>query len=427
MISIEFKKAERDRKKKALEAEFAGIFAEIARKKEYLDSFESKIADMESNRQRKEREFKRLQRNLMELLSEQKRELDNIREKGIELEIATAESAAAASATAIKAKEHEKQTEAIFSNTEELMKFQFMSMGLTYFSAMNMLQGLRDINSDTTSSAISTSAETAVAAAAASAAANIPSMKKLDLGAGELLSAIEEKEKVKAQEKKKQLEEDKKILSEPFPLDIDDWTVDDICRWLKSLSLGQYIKAFREACVDGEFLMELTPDDLKDVLGVEHALHIKKILFARDKLRRDKKLSSPSSRPNSHRVSNIKLQNKSFDSSERNSLISDTNTLSKTEVLEDNEETQNREYDKDTVFNWCNQGRSKKVEEAINNGFNINTVDINGNSMLIISCENVDRQMVEMLLTHKCDIDYKNRDGNTALHFAMSNDPTVYL
>ena len=53
------------------------------------------IGGMEATRQRKDREFQRLQRNLMELLSEQKEALDQLREKGVELETATATSAAA--------------------------------------------------------------------------------------------------------------------------------------------------------------------------------------------------------------------------------------------------------------------------------------------------------------------------------------------
>lgn len=491
-VALDFKKAERDRKKKALEAEFAGIFSEIGKKKEYLETFEAKIADMESNRQRKEREFKRLQRNLMELLAEQKRELDNIREKGIELEVATAQSAAAASATATKAKEHEKKTEAIFNNTEELMKFQFMSMGLTYFSAMNMLQGLRDINSDTTSSAISASAETAVAAAAAAAAANIPTMKKLDLGADELLSAVEEKEKMKALERKKQLEEEKNHQEEPFPTDINAWTVDDVSRWLKTLSLGQYIKAFREACVDGEFLMELTPDDLKDVLGVEHALHIKKILFAREKLRNlvpsarrldsvkssitghfsmlndtyqqqpSTKQSSrnssanPSFRQNSNRPinptpppDNEEEDDEDLDQEEKeergeegdnnNTHLLDSTALGNTNndlvdthnIDNDNNDLDNEEnregYDRDQVFNFCSHGRVKKVQEALDHGFDVNTVDVNGNTLLIIACQEVLKPMVEFLISRKCDVDFKNRQGNTALHFAMTNDPTGTL
>lgn len=83
----------------------------------------------------------------MELLSEQKRELEELREKGIELETATAKSAKAASDTATIAKEHEIKSQALFASTEELMKFQFMSMSLTYFSSINMLKSLKGMNS----------------------------------------------------------------------------------------------------------------------------------------------------------------------------------------------------------------------------------------------------------------------------------------
>ena len=50
-----------------------------------LERLEISIADMEATRMRKDREFTRLQRNLMELLQEQKYELDVLREKGIEV------------------------------------------------------------------------------------------------------------------------------------------------------------------------------------------------------------------------------------------------------------------------------------------------------------------------------------------------------
>ena len=77
----------------------------------------------------------------------------------------------------------------MFQSTEELMKFQFMSMSLGYFSSLNMLKNLREINSETTTAAIASSADTAAAAAAAAAAANIPSMKHLKLGASDMLDA----------------------------------------------------------------------------------------------------------------------------------------------------------------------------------------------------------------------------------------------
>lgn len=87
--------------------------------------------------------LRKLQRNLMELLSEQKRELDIVREKGIQLETAAATSAAAAAATAQRARHHESKAAAMYGQTEELMKFQFMSMSLSYFSSLNMMKQVR--------------------------------------------------------------------------------------------------------------------------------------------------------------------------------------------------------------------------------------------------------------------------------------------
>ena len=195
-LTIQIKRAEREKKRQELETEFASVFQEVEKKRKALERLESSLADMESTRERKDREFRRLQKNLMQLLLEQKQELDDLREKGIELETATATTAAAATATAQKAKEHEKRSTAMFGQTEELMKFQFMSMSLSYFSSLNMLKQLRDMNSDTTSAAVTSSADAAAAAAAAATAANLPSMKKLDLGAQDFVSLNIQKKKL---------------------------------------------------------------------------------------------------------------------------------------------------------------------------------------------------------------------------------------
>ena len=194
-LTIQIKRAEREKKRQELETEFASVFQEVEKKRKALERLESSLADMEATRERKDREFRRLQKNLMQLLLEQKQELDDLREKGIQLETATATTAAAATATALKAKEHEKKSTAMFSQTEELMKFQFMSMSLSYFSSLNMLNQLRDMNSDTTSAAVSSSADSASAAAAAAIAANLPSMKKLNLGADDFVSLNIQKKK----------------------------------------------------------------------------------------------------------------------------------------------------------------------------------------------------------------------------------------
>jgi hypothetical protein len=49
------------------------------------------------------------------------------------------------------------------------------------------------------------------------------------------------------------------------------WTVEDVTRWLDTLRLGQYKQAFKEASVDGEFLLELREEDMMQVTHESHS------------------------------------------------------------------------------------------------------------------------------------------------------------
>ena len=395
-MAIHLKRAERERKKKELEAEFAGVFAEVEKKKNELQRLEARISDMEATRKRKDREFSRLQRNLMELLEEQKVELDTLREKGIELETATATSAAAAAATAHAAKENEQRSKAMFESTEELMKFQFMSMSLSYFSSLNMLKTMRDINSDTTSAAIASSASTAAAAAAAAAAANIPELKHLKMGTSDVLDASTKKKKQRMIEEKLKAEEAKKMLQEPFPEDIAVWTVEDVCRWLDTISLSQYKRAFREGSVDGSFLTELRSEDLRDVLGMEHELHRKKVLVMINKM---KPLDQQETQQR-----DIVLREESSDQQR--------DVESKKEIMPT----------LDQVFSMCRNGRFKRLSEALDLGFPVDTADQYGNTLLLLASQQTNQRIVEMLLDRRANINHQNNLGNTPLHYAMAYD-----
>ena len=55
------------------------------------------------------------------------------------------------------------------------------------------------------------------------------------------------------------------LQAEPFPKETRLWSVTDVMRWLDTLSLGQYKQSFKEASVDGEFLLELREEDLMQV------------------------------------------------------------------------------------------------------------------------------------------------------------------
>lgn len=149
-------------------------------------------------------------------------------------------------------------------STETLMKFGFMSMSMTYFSSINMVKALRTVSAqDTVMAALAdvhaqrAVGYTGIGGGAAGGAGGIDEgMKRApflpDLKAGQLPG--------------QQL------------LRVSAWSVDDVAKWLQTLSLGQYSEAFIDSAVDGEFLYDLNDDDLKNTLGIEHRLHRKKIL-----------------------------------------------------------------------------------------------------------------------------------------------------
>ena len=46
-----------------------------------------------------------------------------------------------------------------------------------------------------------------------------------------------------------EIEEAESSQRHPFPTELVLWTVDDVCRWLDTLQLGEYKQAFREGKV----------------------------------------------------------------------------------------------------------------------------------------------------------------------------------
>ncbi|RLN67266.1 hypothetical protein BBJ28_00014760 [Nothophytophthora sp. Chile5] len=406
-MALSIKRSEREKKKRDLEAEFASAFAEVQSKREVLAGLEERLADMEQTRMRKDREFARLQRHLMELLEEQKLELENLREKGVELETATATSAAAAAATAVKAREHEARSQAMFESTEELMKFQFMSMSLSYFSSLNMLKNLRDINADTTAAAITSTAETAATAAAAAAAANIMPVaatfaKRADGNVGTMSELLATAAQHKQEELMLRRREEEEALApgkqQPLPEKLRAWSVDDVGRWLDSLSLPQYKAAFREGAVDGEFLVELHAEDLAEVLGVSHKLHVRKLLTARNKLLPLTAAERVQLEAVAHETNAARARGQDPSAGAENLL------------------------DLETVFSQARNGRMKRLVESLDAGFSVDSEDDKGNTLMLLACQNVNQRMVELLVARKANVNHRNAQGNTPLHFAMAYD-----
>lgn len=65
-----------------------------------------------------------------------------------------------------------------------------------------------------------------------------------------------------------------------------NWSEKRVLEWLASLGNAyvEYSAAFADNGMDGSCLADVTDDDLREVLGVSHALHRKNILRKRDAL-----------------------------------------------------------------------------------------------------------------------------------------------
>lgn len=54
-----------------------------------------------------------------------------------------------------------------------------------------------------------------------------------------------------------------------------EWSIDEVGRWLESLSLAMHCQTFAQHLIDGETLLSLTPDDISESLGVRKLGHCK--------------------------------------------------------------------------------------------------------------------------------------------------------
>jgi hypothetical protein len=276
----------RDQKMR-LDKEFSDMLAKIGNRKEMLTTLETKLSAVDKARQRKEEEMRTLERKLVVLLEEQQNELNAIKRKQDvrkallaasheQLNAATAGNEGAlvvrdgnmgggsGASSLVSGGGHsgpslqeKKQAAQLMQSTETLMKFGFMSMSMTYFSSLNMIKAMRTV-----------SAQDTVMAALA------------DVDTQRALNQIENGKSGGGSQSKQEFLPDLKKGQLPGQeaLRVSAWSVEDVSRWLQTLTLGQYVEAFVDAAVDGEFLYDLNDDDLKNTLGVEHRLHRKKIL-----------------------------------------------------------------------------------------------------------------------------------------------------
>lgn len=76
-----------------------------------------------------------------------------------------------------------------------------------------------------------------------------------------------------------EIEEAENSQRHPFPTELSLWTVDDVCRWLDTLQLGEYKQAFREGKVRVKEIIMLMNISLQGGRG-EDALEYCQPLFS---------------------------------------------------------------------------------------------------------------------------------------------------
>ena len=282
--------------KMRLDREFGEMLTEITNKQRVLDKHELSLQKLERERELKEGELRDLERKLVVLLEEQQSELHHIKARQEQrdellLDLPQVGGGGGGGAKAIgngggsnsaspqnahggggamvpggggggggwqgPTPQQRQEAAELIGSTETLMKFGFMSMSLTYFSSLNMIQAIKSVGA----------LETGLAGAHADKQALISGGSVNS--AGQFVPALKPGQS-----------------SAREAMDVSAWSVADVGEWLGSLSLAQYSECFADAAIDGGFLYDLTDEDLANTLNIEHALHRKKIINSIGRLRK---------------------------------------------------------------------------------------------------------------------------------------------
>jgi hypothetical protein len=75
--------------------------------------------------------------------------------------------------------------------------------------------------------------------------------------------------------------------------------------------------------------------------------------------------------------------------------------------------------DVNQMFSWCRNNRQREVTAAINAGFDVNSTDSYGNTMLTVAAQNGILWLAKLVVRKGANKNAQNKSGNTALHYCM--------
>ncbi len=494
--------------KMRLDREFGAMLVKIADRREKLQGLEKKLQRIDATREAKKEELQDLERKLVVLLEEQQRELKAIKvrqtRKGERLVDdavkAVQETLASGGKTPLQigsgangggangsqsgvtdlsemgggpTPQQRAEANALMSSTETMMKFGFMSMSMTYFSSLNMIRAMRQVGTANT-----------VLSNPMLAGGTMSALNKGLVGQGSLMdgsggTAASFQPGLKPGQ-----------VAGQETSDVSLWTVGDVANWLDTLSLGQYKDAFADAAVDGAFMFDLTDDDLRSTLGIEHALHRKKILSAISRLRTREREARAASEAASMSASAMMMRGDgaSIMGGGPSGMLGPMSSIGPSASMAAGrvQDQGYGQYGDGTVLSnqdsgsmltgpvqaaatgikfqdmmqWVSFGKAKKVANALRTlpeqkfdlgllkaqfvdgfgsqyddslnalDFHTNMADEHGNTLLLKCAQSGQGHLAKLLVQHGAYINHQNARGNTALHFALmykDTDLAVWL
>ena len=78
----------------------------------------------------------------------------------------------------------------------------------------------------------------------------------------------------------------------------------------------------------------------------------------------------------------------------------------------------------DDFFDEVQKGRLRSLQESVNNGFDVNLTNGNGDTPLMIAILHGNRKLIDFLVHKGANVNHVNINGNSALHFALAYDKT---
>ena len=455
--------------KRRMDAEFSETLAKISDRKAKLEKLEQTFEELLRDRREKFGQLKALESKLAVLLDAQDTALDEIRrvqEQRID-SVQSSSSAHQATGRALSSNQSQevqrtqqvrthgplgnttssqqqlagpserdkRQAAQLIDSTETMMKFGFMSMSLTYFSSLNMMRAMQQV---------------AVEPNPGNPTRQPPPNTQVPVASSTTFDAA---------------------------VRVESWSVNDVSRWLTSISLSQYHSSFKEGAVDGSFLCELTDDDLRNTLGVEHRLHRKKILFSIRCLRNVAESHNTASplafvhRPQQHRLGTPSGKSVSFPSpvnheegtnadigsseSTRGGSLSTPKHKPNNSILDmltptlddkpvrplprldqlkamvrhqkQGDLREALESVPDAPFNpkhirvqYAHDTGTAYTDEYDQEPFNINRVDDHGNTLLHIAAQTGNIRIGKLLISKGGNPNHQNRQGQTPGHFSVA-------